>query len=86
MHAESVYQRCFIYAFPNICSPSERFEWHLVAEREPFPKYFAFNHINYSRYLTFHHVNYLETQHCNENILKDLLRGGFGGSLSGRPF
>ena len=58
MYDESVYQRCFIYASPNICSTRKKSELHLAAERELLHKCFAFNHINYSHYLTFQHVNF----------------------------
>ena len=57
----------------------------ISAERELLPKCFALNHINYSCYLTFQHVNFSEIKHCNESVWKDLLREGFGGSLSGEP-
>ena len=86
MYDESVYQRCFIYASLNICSTRKKIELHLAAERELFPKCFAFNHINLSRHLTFQHVNFSKIKHCNENVWNDLLKEGFGGSLSGEPF
>ena len=47
----------------------------MASEQELLPKYFAFNHISYSRYLTF-----------QLNVWNDLLREGFGGSLSGEQF
>ena len=61
-------------------------ELHLAAEREPLPKCFASNHINYSRYLTFQHVNFSKVKHYNENVWNYLLKKGFRGSLSGEPF
>ena len=63
----------------------KKIELHLAAERELFPKCFAFNHINYSRYLTFQRVNFSKIKHCNENVWNDLLKEGFRGSLNGEP-
>ena len=79
-------QRCFIHCSPNICSTRKKNELHLSSERELLLKCFAFNHISYSFYLTFQHVNFSEIKQCNEKVWKDLLREGFGGSLSGKPF
>ena len=64
----------------------KKIELHLAAEPELLPKCFTFNHINYSHYLTFQHVNFAEIKHGNKNVCNDLLREGFGGSLSGEPF
>ena len=58
----------------------QKFEFHLAAERELLPNYFAFNHINYSRYLTFQHVIFSEIKHCNGNIRNDYLRETYKGS------
>ena len=64
----------------------KKIELHLPAEREMLPKCFAFSHINYSRYLTFQHVNFSKMKDCYENVWNDLLREGFGWSLSAEPF
>ena len=77
MYDEPVYQRCFIYASPNICRTRKKFELHLTVERELFPKCFASTHINYSRYLPLQHATFSKIKHCNENVWKDLLREGF---------
>ena len=64
----------------------KKIELHLAAEREMLHKCFAFNHINYLRYWIFQHINFSEIKHCNQNVWNNLLRQGFGESLSGQPF
>ena len=61
-------------------------ELHVVAERALLPKCFAFNHINYSRYLTAQHINLQRIQIYKKEAWEDLLKEGFGGSLSGSTF
>ena len=61
-------------------------ELHVVAERVLLPKCFAFNHIHYARYLTAQHVNLQRIQIHKKEAWEDLVKDGFGGSLSGFPF
>ena len=62
------------------------FELHVVAERALLPKCFAFNRIHYARYLTAQHVNFHRIQIDKKEAWEDLVKDGFGGSLSGFPF
>eukprot|EP00794_Sanderia_malayensis_P016352 gene16352-17996_t len=61
-------------------------ERHLAAERALIPKCFAFGHPNYSRYLTYQHVRLLDIKSTERMVWDDLVKNGFGGSLSGEPF
>ena len=61
-------------------------ERHLAAERALVPKCFAFGHPNYSRYLTYQHVRLLDIKATKMMVWDDLVKNGFGGSLSGEPF
>ena len=61
-------------------------ERHLAAERALIPKCFAFGHPNYSHYLTYQHDRLLDIKATESMVWDDLVKNGFGGSLSGEPF
>ena len=61
-------------------------ELHVVAERALLIKCFTFNHVHYVRYLTAQHVHFDRMQIYKSDTWEDLVKNGFGGSLTGHPF
>ena len=61
-------------------------ELHVVVERVLLLKCFVFNHVHYARYLTAQHVHFDRMQIYKSDAWEDLVKNGFGGSLTGHPF
>jgi len=62
------------------------FERHLQAERKMAGLCFAFDHPNYARYVSYQHVYLSHLKDVNREAYEDLVRKGFGASLTGQSF
>ena len=60
-------------------------ERHLQAERLMLPNVFAFDHPNHGWYLTYQHVMLSNFHLENPRAWEELVKEGFGRSLSGQP-
>ena len=61
-------------------------ERHLAAERNMLSLTFAFDHQNYARYGSFQHVYLDNLINTNRNAYEDLVKKGFGASITGQKF